>query len=185
MKTCKICGQPVAGKAKYCDDCRRAKEREYQRNRYNNDDEYRQRKINSAKRQQQKSSKLGSLHRYSEHSKSDFDKEYQVVQNMKKASFKGKANGKKATRNNGENYNVEAYERYNAAVSYEHQKLDTFKKCPICGGTVFERMNGMIVCMTCGTCEEVFADSVFGFSEWTAEDMKHDFIRALRGLGDK
>ena len=184
-KTCKICGKPITGKAKYCSDCQRQKKREYNRSLYNNNDDYRQKKIDAAKKQQKTKNQLGSLGRYSHHRQTDFNKEYQVIQNMKKQSFKGKPNGKNTTQNNGNDYNLEAYRRYNEAVGYENQKLDTFKKCPICGGTVFERMNGMIVCMTCGICEDVFCMTVFGFDEWTAEDFDDEFIRTLRKLGDK
>ena len=185
MKKCKICGRPISGKAKYCADCQRQKKREYNKSLYNNNDDYRQKKIDSAKRQQKKKNNLGSLYRYSEHSQKDFKKEHQVVQNMKRKAFSGKPNTKKSTSTNDDNYNVEAYARYNEAIGFENQKLDSMKKCPICGGTDFIRERGMIVCTTCGLCEDVFADSVFGFDELTAEDFDNDFIRALRKLGDK
>lgn len=185
MKHCKICGKPISGKAKYCADCQRQKERDYQKRRYDSDEEFRSKKIQSAKKRQQKQSKLGSLYKYSEHSQNDFDKEYKVVQSMKKKAFSGKPNSRTSSNTPNENYNVEAYARYNEAIGYENQKLDTFKKCPVCGGTVFERMNGMIVCKTCGICEDIFCMSVFGFDELTAEDLNSDFLRALSKLGDK
>lgn len=183
-KTCKICGKPITGKAKYCSDCRRQKERDYQKKRYATDENYRAKKIKSAKKNQQKKNKLGSLYRYSEHRQSDFKKEHQVVQNMKKKAFNSKAN-KKASQNSDETYNAEAYQRYNEAISYENQKLDTFKKCPICGGTEFIRKDGNIICTTCGICEEVFCMAVFGFDEFTAKDLEDDFLRTLAKLGDK
>ena len=182
---CKICGAEIDGKRKFCQKCQRQKEREYQRRRYENDETFRQKKIQSAKKSQQKRSNLGSLSRYSHHRKKDFDKEYQVVQSMKKQAFKGKPNGKHTQQNNENNYNVEAYQRYNEAIGYENQKLDTFKRCPICGGTEFIRERGMIVCTICGLCEEVFCMSAYGFDEWGAEDLDNDFLRALRKLGDK
>lgn len=185
VRYCKICGTEIQGRAKFCRKCQQAKERDYQRKRYNTDEDFRRKKIESAKKQQQNRNRLGQLHRYSEHAQSDFDKEHQVVQNMKKQSLKGKPNARNNQQNNGDNYNVEAYERYNSAVAFEEQKLDNFKTCPICSGHVFERMNGMIVCMTCGVCEEVFCNTVFGFDEWTAEDLESDFIRDLRRLGDE
>ena len=185
MKTCRICGQPVTGKAKYCKECQRQKEREYQRQRYYSDDEFRDKKIKSAKKRQKRQNNLGTHYRHSHHRQKDFKKEAQVVKNMTKKALSGKPNGKVKTTNNDDNYNAEAYKRYHSAIDYENQKLDSMKKCPICGCTDFIRERGMIVCTTCGLCEEVFCMSAYGFDEFSAEDLDNDFIRALRGLGDK
>lgn len=184
-KTCKICGKPITGKAKYCQECQKQKEREYQKQRYHNDDDFRAKKINAAKKRQKRQNNLGIHYRNSYHSQKDFKKEAQVVKNMSKKAFGGKMNAKEKHNNNDNNYNSETYKRYHSAINYENQKLDSMKKCPVCGGTEFIRERGCIVCTTCGLCEEVFCMSAYGFDEWVAEDLDNDFIQALRKLGDK
>ena len=109
---CKICGKPITGKAKYCSDCQRQKKREYNKAFYNSNDDYRKKKIDSAKRQQKKQNKLGSLSRYSHHRQKDFDKEYQVVQSMKKKAFKGKLNKRNTSLNNGKDFTGVYKERF-------------------------------------------------------------------------
>ena len=183
-KTCRICGKPVTGKAKYCQECQKQKEREYQKQRYYNDDDFRLKKINAAKKRQKRQNNLGIHYRHSHHRQKDFNKEAQVVKNMTKKALGGRTNGKGKNTNNDDNYNAEAYKRYHSAIDYEDHKLDSMKECPICGGTEFIRERGMIVCTTCGLCEEVFCMTAYGFDELTAEDLDNDFVRALRKLGE-
>ena len=180
QKTCKICGAPISGKAKFCKNCQKKKKRNYQKNHYNNNDDYRRAKLKSAEKQRKKP-KIGSLYDYSTHAQDDFEKEAKVVQSMKRKSFGSKHNKKHTT---NDDYNKEAYRRYNDAVNYEKLHQDSIRECEVCGGSKFERIRGEVVCMTCGTCYPTFCMSAFGFDELTPEDMESDFIKTLRRLGE-
>lgn len=178
MRKCKICGAPIEGKAKYCDKCRKQRKREYQKNHYQTNEDYRRKKLNNSKKQNKKP-KLGTLSDYSHHARADFNQEAKIVTNMKKKSFKGKPNGKN-TKNNGDDYNKVAYQNYNSAIRHEEAVKDSIRKCEVCGSTHLEREHGEIVCQVCGFCYPIFCMSAFGFPEIDHND---DFIRALAKLG--
>ena len=172
-KTCKLCGAPITGKKKYCADCKKKLKREYNKNLYNKNDDYRARKIEQAKKHQSKKDKIGMHFNYSQHAQSDFAKEAKVVANMKKKAFRGKNN--KSSQKQNDDYNKAAYERYHHSIRYEEQVEESLRTCDCCGGTEFSRVRGEIVCDTCGLCYPIFRMSAYP-SKPIAND---DFFKAL------
>ena len=171
MGECKICGKPVTGKKQYCDECKKARKREYFNNKYNNDDSFRQNHIDRVKVRKSTKLTIGTFPEYSSHARSNFEDEQRIVANQKKRTLNGRKTSYKE-----DSFGVKANKNYDAAKNYEEKVLDSTKVCEICGGDDFEICDGMIICNTCGLCEDVFAVSVFGKPELVEDDL----TRAMR-----
>ena len=174
---CKICGSEVNGRNKYCDDCKKAKKREYFNKKYNNDDSFRVRHLNRIKTNKESKEYLGSLYDFSHHMRSNFEDEERIVKSMKKRIGKGRKSKSK-----DDSFGYKANKNYNQAKAYEEQVLENQKTCEICGGTDFEVADGMVICCTCGLCEEVFSMSVFGKKELSEDNLSRAMKNHYKGL---
>lgn len=157
MGNCKICGTPTTGKKQYCDDCRKAKKRAYFNQKYNNDDKFREKHLDRVKIRKSTRTYLGSLYDYSYHARSNFEDEERVVKAIKNKTFNGKKSSYK-----DDSFGYKANKNYNQAIAFEEERKDSTNVCEICGGDKFTIEDGMIICETCGLCEDIFSMSVFG-----------------------
>lgn len=163
---CRICGCEVSGKKKYCDNCRKERKRQYFNKKYNNDDTFRVRHLNRIKNNKESKEYLGSLYDFSSHMRSNFEDEQRVVKSMKARISKGRK-----TKPKEDSFGYKANKNYNQAKHHEEQVLENQKSCEICGGTDFEIADGMVICCTCGLCEEVFSMSAFGKKELKEDNL--------------
>lgn len=153
IRECELCGQPVTGKARFCDECKKKKQRKYFKNRYNTDEAFRQKYLKHAEKQRRNKVQLGALYDYSPHFCGDFEREAQIVKNMKRKTFRKQ-------RGNNES-KPQVYENYFNAQVLEEERLEQIRECPHCGGTKFVRENGEIYCKQCGLVFEIIRMSAF------------------------
>lgn len=171
MGKCIRCGKKISGRKKFCKMCKKAKKREYFRRKYNNDEQFRKKHLNKVKIRKSTRTYLGSLYDYSAHARSDFEDEKRVVQSIKNKTF----NGRKP-KNKDDSFGYKANKNYNQAKNFEEDVKESTKTCEICGGDEFEVADGMIICKTCGLCEDLFSMSAFGKKE-----LKEDkLIKAMK-----
>ena len=165
VRTCKICGTPVHGKNQYCETCKKQKRNQYFKTRYHNDESFRKKHLKMQRNQKDRKQKLGSLYNYSSHPNPNPEDEQRIVTNMKNKTFNRSKNKK-----NDDSYGYKANKNYKQAKSHEQQAKESKKVCECCGGTEFEIERGMIVCTTCGLCEDIFPMSVFGNPPLSEDD---------------